>query len=199
MARTTRRKRRQKNTNNCRIKRVRKSRRKFRGGDYGILNNNPVRVILPDLLNNIKYPIVKKYFEENKKYFEEKYVKDNVPVYREIFRISNENTIYYGEIENKKPSGRGTMTYENGDIYVGEWKDDKRNGQGKMTYINPQRYGVDPIKSNEFINYEGEWKDDKRNGRGKITYANGKTNESLWENDEFKQIIYTATARSVKK
>ena len=33
-------------------------------------------------------------------------------------------------------TGKGKMTYPNGDKYVGEWKDAKKHGQGTYTFAN---------------------------------------------------------------
>ena len=41
---------------------------------------------------------------------------------------------YFGDIENGKPNGTGTIIYPDGEKYVGEWKDGKYNGQGTYTY-----------------------------------------------------------------
>jgi hypothetical protein len=57
-------------------------------------------------------------------------------------------------------SGKGTMTYPNGDVYDGNWKANQMNGQGKLTYKNGDVY-------------EGNWVDGKENGTGTMTSATG--------------------------
>ncbi len=69
---------------------------------------------------------------------------------------------YVGEIEDKKPNGKGTYIYSNGNRYVGEMKDGKRHGQGKLKYKDFVKFG---------LGYEGGWKDGKRHGEGTETYS----------------------------
>ena len=65
---------------------------------------------------------------------------------------------YFGDTENGKKHGKGSLFDENGDlVYEGEWKEDKRCGKGKLyaTKGNKEQY-----------DYEGSFKDDKRHGVG---------------------------------
>ena len=41
---------------------------------------------------------------------------------------------YVGDINDGKPHGKGTLTYDDGSIYEGEWKDGKRHGKGVMSF-----------------------------------------------------------------
>ena len=67
---------------------------------------------------------------------------------------------YAGDLQDGKPHGKGTITYENGDSYEGEWKDDVMAGQGTYTWPNRNKY-------------EGEWKNGKKHGEGTIFYQDG--------------------------
>jgi len=40
---------------------------------------------------------------------------------------------YVGELQNGKPHGKGSITYENEEIYDGEWKEGLKEGKGTLT------------------------------------------------------------------
>ncbi len=68
---------------------------------------------------------------------------------------------YVGEqLQNGKPHGKGSITYENEEIYDGEWKEGLKEGKGTLT-------------SPDGGKYEGEWKNDKMEGQGTYTWPNG--------------------------
>ena len=85
-------------------------------------------------------------------------------------------------------SGKGTITFDNGDVYEGAFQDNEPHGVGKMTYKNGRvcegiwkdgniDYEVEmkPHGSGEMIYtsgsmYEGEWKESKRHGKGIYKY-----------------------------
>ena len=47
---------------------------------------------------------------------------------------------YEGQFKNWIKSGRGKMTYRNGDLYLGEWEGDL--GKGKITHKDGSSYEV---------------------------------------------------------
>jgi len=65
---------------------------------------------------------------------------------------------YKGQVENGKPNGQGTYTFNDGRKYVGNWIDGEQNGQGTLTSLNGEKY-------------EGEWKDGLPNGKGVFTFG----------------------------
>jgi len=75
---------------------------------------------------------------------------------------------YVGELQNGKPHGKGSITYENGEIYEGEWKEGLKEGKGTLT-------------SPDGGKYEGEWKNDKMEGQGTYTWPNGNKYEGEWK------------------
>jgi len=75
---------------------------------------------------------------------------------------------YVGELQNGKPHGKGSITYENEEIYDGEWKEGLKEGKGTLT-------------SPDGSKYEGEWKNDKMEGQGTYTWPNGKKYEGEWK------------------
>jgi len=57
---------------------------------------------------------------------------------------------YSGEVEDGKPSGKGSVTFNSDDIqerktFTGNWVNGKREGPGKMIWCNGEEYN-------------GEWK-----------------------------------------
>ncbi|MGF7049494.1 hypothetical protein J2T13_004015 [Paenibacillus sp. DS2015] len=82
-------------------------------------------------------------------------------------KLSNGAT-YYGEVNNGKPHGKGTMTWSKSKTYSGEWVTGKRSGYGK--YITTEKdyeyssmeEGGDPT----LIIYMGYWNNDMFNGEG---------------------------------
>ena len=75
---------------------------------------------------------------------------------------------YIGDLEDGKPHGKGTITYENGDIYDGEWREGLKEGKGIMT-------------SYEGGKYEGDWKNDKMEGVGTYIWPNGNKYKGKWK------------------
>ncbi|CAJ1314077.1 hypothetical protein [Paenibacillus nuruki] len=102
---------------------------------------------------------------------------------------------YYGQVENGKPNGTGTIRWGDSKSYAGQWVDGIRQGTGK--YVNQYT-----VKGRTFVvTYKGEWSKDQRNGLGEVrqTIKNkaGKIEANLiqqgqFENDVFKK-GYTVT------
>eukprot|EP00984_Skeletonema_dohrnii_P016927 scaffold7611_cov79-Skeletonema_dohrnii-CCMP3373.AAC.2 len=80
----------------------------------------------------------------------------------------------------KKATGKGTITYDNGDLYKGEFQDTEPHGVGKMTYKDG-RVCEGTWKSGKIV-YEGELVDGKPHGRGKEIHSNGDVYEGEWKN-----------------
>lgn len=79
--------------------------------------------------------------------------------------------LYVGQFIKGNKSGKGVLTWANGERYEGDFVDDKRTGKGVYTWANGERY-------------EGDFVDDEFNGRGRFTYANGNFREGYWGNDQ---------------
>lgn len=85
-----------------------------------------------------------------------------------------DGSVYYGDVSNGQPDGRGRLTWKDGtdDYSEGEWKDSTfLSGEGQRTYTsgNPRVY------------YGELWKN-KLHGQGKITWTSGNTYEGQFEN-----------------
>ena len=79
------------------------------------------------------------------------------------------NRKYFGEIENGKPNGQGTITSSSGEKYVGEFKDGEQTGQGTSTW-GDNKY-----------QYVGEFEKGIFNGQGKMTLPDGSVNEGEYK------------------
>lgn len=66
---------------------------------------------------------------------------------------------YQGSVLAGKPSGQGTVTFENGDTYEGEFKNGTFNGKGLFTAASGWTY-------------EGEFKNGIADGEGTLTTEN---------------------------
>ena len=102
--------------------------------------------------------------------------------------------LYVGEYRNKRPHGKGKMTWTNGNWQEGIFVDgelhDKQGSQyiaqyqrtdrGQFTRGERTGRGVMLWKSGE--RYEGEWNEDGMNGQGKYTEPNGSWSEGNFLN-----------------
>ena len=92
-----------------------------------------------------------------------------------------------------KVSGKGTITYVNGDVYEGESKDTDPHGPGKLAYND--RYGfhsrggiigsgvVEGIWKEGELDYEGDVDENgKPHGRGKGMFSSNNVYEGEWKN-----------------
>ncbi|WP_054027757.1 hypothetical protein [Bacillus sp. FJAT-28004] len=77
---------------------------------------------------------------------------------KEFLEISK-NVVYYGQLKNGKPHGKGTMSWYQSKTYSGDWVDGKRSGLGKFVSSSS-----DGIK----ITYDGAWKNDQKAGNGSL-------------------------------
>ena len=84
---------------------------------------------------------------------------------------------YEGPWRNNQQNGYGMSIMYNGDKVIGEHINGKSNGQG--TYY----YNTYPYKG---AVYNGRFKDDLKHGEGVAIYPNGRRQEGIWENDNFK-------------
>ena len=82
---------------------------------------------------------------------------------KEWVQIS-ERVVYYGEVKNGVPHGRGTMKWGDGKQYSGDFANGKRTGSGK--YIN--EYILEGEKHK--VVYNGAWNGDKMEGKGTLTH-----------------------------
>jgi hypothetical protein len=112
----------------------------------------------------------------------------------------DDDSVYFGDIENGKSNGNGQMFYSNGDVYDGKFSDGQKCGKGVMNYFSgdfyigdwlidePMGKGNMKFKNGEI--YDGEilginpltgaiWK----NGKGKRIYSNGDIYEGEWKLD----------------
>jgi TonB family protein len=80
-------------------------------------------------------------------------------------------------------SGKGVITYSNGNRYEGEFVENRQSGKGVFTWKNGNRYEGDFLHgkrtgkgvwtASDGQHYEGDFIDGKLNGKGVLTWANG--------------------------
>jgi hypothetical protein len=106
-------------------------------------------------------------------------------------------SVYEGNWEAGKRSGRGTITYSNGYRYVGEWKNDLQQGPGMLTCNDsdviyqgswvagaPHGSGTMTYFPSGDV-YVGDFYEGKCTGQGTLTYANGTKYVGQWLDDQF--------------
>ena len=79
---------------------------------------------------------------------------------------------YFGEFQNDKYNGNGSMIYSNGDKYIGEFKDNEFEGNGVYIFSSGHKY-------------MGEFKAQLFHGYGVLIYNNGTIEAGRWENDKY--------------
>ncbi|MER0123289.1 hypothetical protein ABPH35_06420 [Streptococcus sp. ZJ93] len=94
-----------------------------------------------------------------------------IPI-KQTLTLDNGKITYHGAVVASKMSGKGTMTFENGDKYEGQFKNGSFNGKGIFT-------------SAAGWTYEGQFKNGIAEGQGKLT-----TEEKVVYEGTFKQGIY---------
>lgn len=78
---------------------------------------------------------------------------------KETINFKN-GAVYYGDVKNGKPHGKGTMKWPGNKSYSGDWSNGKRSGQGKYTaYLIENDTEI-------YKKYNGTWKNDTYNGQG---------------------------------
>lgn len=60
-----------------------------------------------------------------------------------------DGSVYQGELEGGRPSGKGRTEFKNGDVYEGEYVKGKRQGKGIYTFPDGEKY-------------DGEWFQDRK-------------------------------------
>lgn len=115
--------------------------------------------------------------------------------------------IYEGQLLNGQRSGKGKMTFANGDKYLGMWKQDQMcdndgiysfkngneyRGDFKTTFAN--KYGVfegqGQLKISGVGTFVGQFSSGNANGPGKFEYCDGqKTFEGTWTNTKIEDLI----------
>ena len=129
----------------------------------------------------------KQYYDLEEKY--EKFVKNRViptdvsaeglKVYTKVgegpeepIKVQLTKQVYEGKLVDGKRSGKGKLTFPDGNVYEGNFKENFMEGKGKLS-----------IKSNGSI-YEGDFVKDKATGKGKFTYDDGKIFEGTFKDDQ---------------
>lgn len=95
---------------------------------------------------------------------------------------------YYGQVENGKPNGTGTIRWGDSKSYAGQWVDGIRQGTGK--YVNKYT-----LKGRTFVvTYKGEWSKDQRNGLGEVRQIikskAGQTEANLIQQGQFVNDVF---------
>lgn len=84
----------------------------------------------------------------------------------------NGHLVYQGQVKNHRMTGKGKLTYANGDTYEGEFVNGAFDGQGTFT-------------SHQGWTYEGQFQTGQPHGKGKLT-----TVDKMVYQGNFKQGIY---------
>ena len=83
----------------------------------------------------------------------------------------SDGTVYLGKLDSDyRRSGKGSITWQNGDSYEGDFLSDMLSGSGIYTF-----------KSGDV--YEGDFQNGKKHGTGKYTSFDGSYYEGGFEND----------------
>ncbi|WP_082197916.1 hypothetical protein [Bacillus sp. FJAT-26390] len=92
------------------------------------------------------------------------------------YLVISKNVLYFGQLKNGKPHGKGTMTWYQTKTYSGDWVDGKRTGNGK--YVNKYKTDFKNDNKEYVLTYDGQWKNDLKVGSGsyftKVIDHNGK-------------------------
>lgn len=92
-------------------------------------------------------------------------------LYASTEKIYDDGSIYQGQIApDGQRSGKGRMTFANGDIYEGEFKNDSFQGYGVLTLKAGARF-------------ECNWVDGKISGEGIYYGSDGSKLEAIWQED----------------
>ena len=81
--------------------------------------------------------------------------------------IITEHAKYLGELKNGKPNGYGTLSLPNGTIYEGNWEDGKLSGKVFLRFSNGDKYfgrikdgkpdGTGTFTWTSGKSYQGKW------------------------------------------
>ncbi|CDW73917.1 UNKNOWN [Stylonychia lemnae] len=77
------------------------------------------------------------------------------------------DSIYYGQLEERKRQGKGVIIYNTGRLYEGDWQNDQRHGHGFEKYVNGNTY-------------QGQYQDGKAHGKGIYIWKNGESFDGEW-------------------
>lgn len=83
---------------------------------------------------------------------------------------SSQRRQYEGEFVNGVRTGRGLLTFQNGDRYMGEFDNNQYHGQGELIYGGWK--------------YIGNFKEGRYHGRGKLSSPKGTLWEGMFENHQ---------------
>ena len=75
---------------------------------------------------------------------------------------------YSGRWRDGVQSGKGTLTWRNGDVYTGSFAEDKLHGIGELLCSDGSRY-------------KGRWKEGYKHGKGEYSWANGNYYVGNWK------------------
>ena len=110
------------------------------------------------------------------------------------YTFPENGAIYYGELKDGKPNGKGKTTFKYGDTYEGEYVKGKFQGYGVFTFRDGEKYegnwyqdhlhghGIYYFANND--KYEGQWYMDFQQGDGTMYYYNGDKYTGEWKQDK---------------
>jgi 1-phosphatidylinositol-4-phosphate 5-kinase len=98
--------------------------------------------------------------------------------------------VYVGNFAGLVPHGFGKYMWTDGTLYYGEWDASKMTGRGVIQWPSGASYdgdlrggfidGMGTFKGADGSVYKGSWRMNKKHGMGTMVYANFDTYEGLW-------------------
>ena len=104
----------------------------------------------------------------------------------------SDGTVFLGKLDSDyRRTGKGAITWQNGDSYEGDFLADKLSGQGIYTFksgdvyegefVDGKKHGKGKYTSFDGSYYDGEFKNDLRHGKGKLVTGDGGVYEGDFE------------------
>ena len=112
-----------------------------------------------------------------------------------VYYETKEGEIYFGEAENKKRHGQGTLIKVNDDVYIGQFEDGVASGPGTYDAVNgsqfvgffangkPNGFGTYVTQDGKTY-YQGRFVNGKPEGQILVTQDDGAQTIETWKNGE---------------
>lgn len=116
----------------------------------------------------------------------------------EKVKVTYDQGVYFGFIENNKPNGEGELITHEKDTLIGNWIDGKLNGyaevisegfQSSGEWVNGKLNGHSYCNYSDSSIYNGDFVDNMKSGYGELSY-NDELYQGEWANDKFNGLGY---------
>jgi hypothetical protein len=111
-----------------------------------------------------------------------------------VYYETEEKELYFGEVENGKRHGSGTLLMPSDDVYVGEFEDGEPSGAGLFDgadgsafigmFSNGVPNGAGTALDAAGTTYQGHFVDGKADGKILVTMEDGTQSIETWKNGE---------------